>query len=102
MRLWNNQLGCLGKVIVINMPAPRGEMAGRTLVNHYLYQMVSATLGKVREIKHTSGDRPLVLLGWGPGAAIAAHVAGIEKLAALVCLGNNFYIAILGLVIMIG
>merc|ERR1719187_656878 len=87
MRLWNNQLGCLGKVIVINMPAPRGEMAGRTLVNHYLYQMVSATLGKVREIKHTSGDRPLVLLGWGPGAAIAAHVAGIERLAALVCLG---------------
>eukprot|EP00090_Calanus_glacialis_P009565 TRINITY_DN17950_c0_g1_i1.p1 TRINITY_DN17950_c0_g1~~TRINITY_DN17950_c0_g1_i1.p1 ORF type:complete len:1086 (-),score=407.11 TRINITY_DN17950_c0_g1_i1:129-3386(-) len=87
LRLWNNQLGCLGKVIVINMPAPRGEAAVKTLVNHYLHQMVSATLGKVREIKNTSGDRPVVLLGWGVGAAIAAHVAGIEKLGGLICLG---------------
>jgi len=87
LRLWNNQLGCLGKVIVINMPAPRGEAAVKTLVNHYLHQMVSATLSKVREIKNTSGERPLVLLGWGVGAAIAAHVAGIEKLGGLVCLG---------------
>jgi len=87
LRLWNNQLGCLGKVIVINMPAPKGEAAVKTLVNHYLHQMVSATLGKVREIKNTNGDRPVVLLGWGVGAAIAAHVAGIEKLGGLVCLG---------------
>jgi len=87
LRLWNNQLGCLGKVIVINMPAPRGDNAIKTLVNSYLHQMVSATLGKVREIKNTNGDRPVVLLGWGVGAAIAAHVAGIEKLGALVCLG---------------
>ena len=28
-----------------------------------------------------------MLLGWGVGAAIAAHVAGIERLAGLVCLG---------------
>jgi hypothetical protein len=34
---------------------------------------------KVREIKHTNGDRPLILMGWGAGAAIAAHVAGVEK-----------------------
>merc|ERR1719233_2098064 len=87
LRLWNNQLGCLGKVIVINMPAPRGDAAVKTLVNSYLHQMVSATLGKVREIKNTNGDRPIVLLGGGVGAAIAAHVAGIEKLGGLVCLG---------------
>ena len=87
LRLWNNQLGCLGKVIVINMPAPKGDAAVKTLVNSYLHQMVSATLGKVREIKNTNGDRPIVLLGWGVGAAIAAHVAGIEKLGGLICLG---------------
>lgn len=88
MRLWNNQLGCLGKVIVINMPPPRGEAGRRTPVNNYLYQMVSATLSKVREIKHTGdSSRPVILLGWGVGAAIAAHVAGIERLAGLVCLG---------------
>ena len=87
LRQWNNQLGCLGKVIVINMPTPRGEVAAKTLVNYYLHQMVSATLNKVREIRSASPERPLVLLGWGVGAAIAAHVAGIEKLGGLVCLG---------------
>jgi hypothetical protein len=46
MRLWNNQLGCLGKVIVINMPTPKGEAAVRTPINHFLFQMVSATLVK--------------------------------------------------------
>ena len=50
MRLWNNQLGCLGKVIVINMPTPKGEAATRTPVNHYLFQMISATLGKVSHL----------------------------------------------------
>jgi hypothetical protein len=47
MRSWNNQLGCLGKVIVINMPTPRGEAAVRTSVNQHLFQMISATLAKV-------------------------------------------------------
>ena len=46
--------------------------------------MVSATLTKVREIKHAADARPVVLLGWGVGAAIAAHVAGMERLAGLV------------------
>ena len=50
--------------------------------------MVSATLTKVREIKHAADARPVVLLGWGVGAAIAAHVAGMERLAGLV----SFYI----------
>ena len=45
--------------------------------------MVSATLTKVREIKHAADARPVVLLGWGVGAAIAAHVAGLERLAGL-------------------
>ena len=46
--------------------------------------MVSATLTKVRESKHAADARPVVLLGWGVGAAIAAHVAGMERLAGLV------------------
>ena len=87
MRMWNTQLGCLGKVIVINMPPPRSESAARTGVNFYLHQMVTTTLNKVREIRNSSEGRPVVLLGWGPGAAIAAHVSSIEKLGGLVCLG---------------
>ena len=87
------------------MPPPRGEAGNRTPVGNYLYQvesgdkltilpkrndslfscqMVSATLTKVREIKHAADARPVVLLGWGVGAAIAAHVAGMERLAGLV------------------
>ena len=90
---------------MINMPPPRGEAGNRTPVGNYLYQvesgdklillpkrndslfscqMVSATLTKVREIKHAADARPVVLLGWGVGAAIAAHVAGMERLAGLV------------------
>ena len=52
--------------------------------------MVSATLTKVREIKHAADARPVVLLGWGVGAAIAAHVAGLERLAGLVSSSSVF------------
>ena len=52
--------------------------------------MVSATLTKVREIKLAADARPVVLLGWGVGAAIAAHVAGMERLAGLVGFGHFF------------
>ena len=57
--------------------------------------MVSATLTKVREIKLAADARPVVLLGWGVGAAIAAHVAGMERLAGLVGFGYFFWIAVL-------
>ena len=87
MKFWNTQLGCLGKVVILNMPPPRGESAQKTGVNYYLHQMVSATLNKVREFRQHSGDRPVIVVGWGPGAAIAAHVASIERLGGLVCLG---------------
>jgi len=87
MRLWNNQLGCLGKVIVINLPIPKGEARQRNTVNQYLNQIVTSTLTKVRETKSNNPDRPIILMGWGPGASIITHVASIEKVAGLVCLG---------------
>ena len=75
---WNRQLAKLSR---------EGCCAQRTGVNYYLHQMVSATLNKVREFRQHSGDRPVIVVGWGPGAAIAAHVASIERLGGLVCLG---------------
>jgi len=87
MRLWNNQLGCLGKVFVINIPIPQGEAGLKTTVNQYLQQMATSTLTKVRETKVSHADRPIILMGWGPGASIITHVATIEKVAGLVCLG---------------
>ena len=58
-----------------------------TPVAHFLYQMVLATLRKVRELKASWLDRPVILMGWGVQDAKASHVAGIDKLAVLVCLG---------------
>ena len=35
------------KVIMINVPLPKPATIYKTSVNHYLYQLVSATLAKV-------------------------------------------------------
>jgi len=53
----------------------------------YLEQMVSATKTMLNSARCDHPGRPIVLVGWRSGAAIALQVAASESIAAVVCLG---------------
>ena len=57
---------------------------------HFLFRYVLNIIQRVRDLKRTGGgDRPVVLVGWGVGAAINCQVAVMEPVAAIVCLGKR-------------
>jgi regulatory NSL complex subunit 3 len=85
-RHWERMLSDLAQVELVHLP-PSEKEGGATPVSPFLHQMVSAILGRIREVKKTFPDRPVVLIGWGVGAAVNCQVAAMETIAANVCLG---------------
>ncbi|XP_066278859.1 KAT8 regulatory NSL complex subunit 3-like isoform X2 [Branchiostoma lanceolatum] len=88
MRLWNNHLSILGKVIPVTMHTVNGG-SGVT-VSQLLEHMVSAVKNKVGELRGHFPNRPIVLIGWSVGGLIALHAAVSESVNAVVCLGFPF------------
>ncbi len=86
--LWANWLSQLATVLKVPPPQLTKETAGApTRVGNYLNQLVTEVIAKIREVKKESGGRPILLVGWGVGAAVNCQAAAIESVAGCVCLG---------------
>ena len=85
MKHWNNLFGSLGKVITVTVTQKPHAAA-----SDCLYDIRLAVRDKIRECKTTFSDgRPLVLIGFGASALIAAHSAldSAHRVTAAVLLG---------------
>lgn len=70
---WFAHLSTLGQVITVIMPTG-ASMSHLTLTN-CLDQMIAATRSKISELKTDFPGRPVILIGWNTGAAIACQVS---------------------------
>jgi len=68
--------------------------ASGTPIGGFLQKMITVVSSKLKEVKRGNPDKPIVLVGWGVGAAINCHVASMEasgytipNISALICLG---------------
>ncbi|XP_021919608.1 KAT8 regulatory NSL complex subunit 3 isoform X3 [Zootermopsis nevadensis] len=82
---WFAHLSTLGQVITVIMPT--GPSTSRMTMTICLDQMIAVTRSKISEVKADFPGRPLILIGWNTGAAIACQVALLDQVTAVVCLG---------------
>uniref|UniRef100_A0A1B6IAA1 KANL3/Tex30 alpha/beta hydrolase-like domain-containing protein n=1 Tax=Homalodisca liturata TaxID=320908 RepID=A0A1B6IAA1_9HEMI len=86
---WMSNLSALGTVVCVY--STPGRMMGKVSVANCMDHMLSSTRAKVTELHSDYGDKPIVLVGVGSGAALACQVALVENVTAVVCLGFHLY-----------
>ncbi|XP_069702733.1 KAT8 regulatory NSL complex subunit 3 isoform X2 [Periplaneta americana] len=82
---WFAHLSTLGQVITVVMQSGVGTT--RMTMTNCVDQMIAATRSKIGELRTDFPGRPIILIGWNTGAAIACQVALLEQATAVVCLG---------------
>ncbi|KFM75217.1 KAT8 regulatory NSL complex subunit 3, partial [Stegodyphus mimosarum] len=84
LKFWHNNLSSLCKIM--NVPLYSFDKENMT-IEDCIDQIVTSVRNKVAEIKNQYPNRPVILLGWTVGALIACHVALLESVTAVICLG---------------
>jgi len=82
-KFWYHQMAAMGKIINI---VPNNLTANISIAN-CVENMINTVRAKILEVKGNYKDRPIVLIGWHIGAVVSCHVALMELVQAVVCLG---------------
>ena len=69
---WVSQLGALGMVVTVYVPL--GLTSTKMTMMACIDQLVQATRTKIQEVRSDCPGRPIILLGYNTGAALACQV----------------------------
>ncbi|XP_066599701.1 KAT8 regulatory NSL complex subunit 3 [Prorops nasuta] len=86
---WFSQLGALG--MVVNIHAHTSSSANKMSMMVYIDQLIQTTRAKLQDVRNDCPARPIILVGFNTGAALACQVAQMEHVTAVICLGFPFY-----------
>ncbi|EFN82752.1 Uncharacterized protein KIAA1310 [Harpegnathos saltator] len=85
---WIAQLGSLGMVITVH--SHLGLAANRMTMLVVMDQLVQATRAKIQDVRSDYPGRPIILVGFNTGSALACQVAQMEHVTAVICIGFPF------------
>ncbi|GLV31125.1 Reduction in Cnn dots 1 [Carabus blaptoides fortunei] len=82
---WVNLLGTLANVLTVQ--ANLGQTCLRMNMVNCADHLFNATRAKIQEVRNDCPGRPIILVGFNTGAAVACQVAEVEHVVAVVCMG---------------
>ncbi|KAL0118088.1 hypothetical protein PUN28_009039 [Cardiocondyla obscurior] len=85
---WITQLGLLGVVATVH--AHMSLAANRMTMMVCMDQLIQATRAKVQDVRNDCPGRPIILVGFNAGAALACQIAQMEHITAIICIGFPF------------
>ncbi|XP_031339027.1 uncharacterized protein LOC116167696 isoform X5 [Photinus pyralis] len=88
---WITLLSNLCTVVAVH--TNMGSSANRLTMINCADQMLAATRAKIQEVKADYPGRPIILIGFNVGSALALQVAQVEHVLCVVCLGFSLLTA---------
>ncbi|XP_055545674.1 KAT8 regulatory NSL complex subunit 3 [Wyeomyia smithii] len=85
LQKWFSLFATMASVIPITMP-PQSALAKHT-IQSVSEQMVAITRTKIQDVRQEAPNRPIILVGFNAGAALAIQIGLVETVSCIVCLG---------------
>lgn len=86
LQKWYALFATMASVVPITMP-PQGGNQHRQSVQTVSEQMVAVTRAKIQDVRQEAPNRPIILVGFNAGAALAIQIGLVEAVSSIVCLG---------------
>lgn len=86
LQKWYALFATMASVIPITMP-PQGANGRKQTMLAVSEQMVSVTRAKIQDVRQEAPNRPIILVGFNAGAALAIQIGLVEAVSSVVCLG---------------
>lgn len=86
LQKWYSLFATMAAVIPITMP-PQGAGLHKQTVQNVSEHMVAVTRAKIQDVRQEAPNRPIILVGFNAGAALAVQIGLVEAVSCIVCLG---------------
>lgn len=86
LQKWYSLFATMASVIPITMQ-PQGNAVLKQSIQNVSEQMVAVTRTKIQEVRQEAPNRPIILVGFNAGAALAIQIGLVEAVSCIVCLG---------------
>ncbi|XP_055611932.1 KAT8 regulatory NSL complex subunit 3-like [Uranotaenia lowii] len=86
LQKWYALFATMASVIPILMPH-HGQAVNKQSLQTVSEQLVAVTRAKIQEVRQEAPNRPIILVGFNAGAALAIQIGLVEPVNSVVCLG---------------
>lgn len=86
MQQWYTLFTTMASVVPIQVPLS-GSMVKSQPLQAVVEQLMFATRAKLQEIRNESPDRPIILVGFNAGSALAVQIGMVEQVNCIISLG---------------
>lgn len=89
LKKWHTLLATMAAVVPIQLQI-NGTHLQKQGYHVLTEQMMSVSCAKIQELRNESPSRPIIIVGFHAGAALALQVSMVENISAVVCMGFGY------------